>query len=54
VPLRTSVLEEGAVVVVGTAERKKIPSHKKMSRAEPSEEKERGYTVRPFGTNSLK
>jgi hypothetical protein len=29
--LGMSALEDGAVVVVGTAERKKIPSHKKMS-----------------------
>jgi hypothetical protein len=35
-----SAHKEGAVVVVDTAERKKILSHKKMSRAEPSEEKE--------------
>jgi hypothetical protein len=41
VQLGTSALKEGAVVVVGIAERKKIPSHKKMSGAEPSEEKER-------------
>jgi hypothetical protein len=40
VPLGTSALKEGAVIVVGTAERKNIPSHK-MTRTESSEEKER-------------
>jgi hypothetical protein len=34
--------------------KKKIPSHKKMSRVEPSEEKQRSFTVRLFGMNSLK
>jgi hypothetical protein len=47
-----STHKEGVVIVVGTAERKRIPSHKIMS--EPSEEKERWYTVRLFATNSLK
>jgi DNA-directed RNA polymerase subunit E'/Rpb7 len=52
VQLGTSAHKEGVVVVVGTAEIK-IPSHKKMSRAESSEEKERWYTVKLFGMKSL-
>jgi hypothetical protein len=40
VPLWTSANKEGAVVVDGTTQGKKIPSHKKMSEAESSEEKE--------------
>jgi hypothetical protein len=36
------------------APREKIPSHKKMSRTESSEEKEWRYTITLFGTNSLK
>jgi hypothetical protein len=38
--LRMSTHKEGVVVVVGIAERK-ISSHKKMSLAEPLEEKKR-------------
>jgi hypothetical protein len=63
VSLGTSAHKEGAVAVVGEwspqpekKEQEETPSQreKKTLQAQPSEEKERWYTVRLFGTNSLK
>jgi hypothetical protein len=42
------------VVVVGTAQRKKILSHKMMSLAELLKKKEQWHTDRLLGMNSLK